>query len=135
MFLSLATDKPKMLAVIDDDPAVLRAIGRLLRAEGYRVSAYTCGEEFLGSLRKARPRCVVMDLNMPKVSGYDLLATLSREAAQIPVIVVTADQDPALAARLRKLGARVCLRKPIDEGALLEQVRLHFHDGASARSR
>ena len=112
-----------MLAVIDDDPAVLRAIGRLLRAEGYRVKTYACGEDFLSSLRQARPGCIVIDLHMPKMSGYDVLAALASEPVQIPAIVVTADQDPNLGARLKKAGAKSHLPKPIDQKALLEQVR------------
>ena len=112
-----------MLAVIDDDPAVLRAIGRLLRAEGYRVKTYASGEEFLSSLEQVRPGCIVLDLNMPKMSGYDVLAALARESMAIPAIVVTAELEPNLAVRLQKVGAKSYLPKPIDQKALLEHVR------------
>ena len=113
-----------MLAIIDDDPAVVRAIGRLLRAAGYRVMTYPSGEDFLSSLPKARPDCVVLDLNMPDVSGYDVLAALAREPARIPAIVVTAAQHPHLSAQLKKLGATACLGKPVDEKSLLQQIKV-----------
>ena len=111
-----------MIAVVDDDPFVRRALERLLRAYGHVVTAFESGEQFLDSLSASRPACVVLDLHMPKVDGFDVLKMLAEEAVSIPVVVVTADGDPPVFARVKRLGAIACLKKPVDAGRLLVEI-------------
>ena len=108
-----------MVAIVDDDPFVRRALERLLRASGYKVAVFESGEQFLDSLSASRPDCLVLDLHMPKFDGFDVLKALAQELDGIPVVVVTADENPQVAERVKRLGAAVCLRKPVDAGTLL----------------
>src|SRR5262245_36339477 len=102
-----------MIAIVDDDPFVRRALERVLRASGYMVTVFESGEQFLDSLGASRPDCVVLDLHMPKVDGFDVLKALA-EAAPIRVVVITADENPQVALRVKRLGAVACLKKPVN---------------------
>ena len=111
-----------MIAIVDDDPLVRRGLARLLRSAGYATTPYASGSDFLRTLKHARPEYVVLDLHMPEVDGFDVLTALHEGQFNIPVIVVTADQDPQTAARVKRLGAAACLAKPVHEEALLRQI-------------
>lgn len=111
-----------MIAIVDDDPSVRRGLERLLRAAGYTVAGYASGAEFLQALGHTRPKYVVLDLHMPQIDGFGVLTALAKEQQQIPAIVVTADQDPQTAVRVKRLGGTACLTKPVDETVLLELI-------------
>jgi len=110
------------IAIVDDERSIRQALGRLLRAEGYRVEFFTSGSEFLHSLVEHRPTCVLLDLNMPGVSGYEVLEQLARLPNAIPVIVITAASGAHLTARAKSLGARAVLYKPVDETSLFDEI-------------
>jgi FixJ family two-component response regulator len=111
-----------VIAVIDDDPSVRRALERLLRSAGYGVSAHGSGAEFLRSLEVSLPACVVLDVHMPELTGLDLLPALRERLNGRAVLVVTADQNPRTRRRAMALGAVACLSKPLDDAALLEAI-------------
>ena len=111
-----------MIAIVDDDPFVRRALERVFRSSGYGVMVFESGEQFLDSLDASRPDCVVLDLHMPKIDGFDVLRVLAEEPDFIPVVVVTAEDNPQVAARLKRMGAAACLTKPVDAGMLLVEI-------------
>jgi len=110
------------VAVVDDDPGVLRALRRLLRSADFQVEAYASGAEFLMAEGDSELDCVVLDLHMPQTTGFDVQAQLSQRGRTVPVVIITGDDSPETLARSLSLGAKRCLCKPIDEAALLAAI-------------
>ncbi len=111
----------RRVAVVDDDPGVLRALYRLLRSANFEVAAYSSGIEFLMA-DSGDIDCVVLDLHMPQMSGFDVQARLHQRADSVAVVVLTGDDTPEARSRSLALGARGYLSKPIDEGMLLAAI-------------
>jgi FixJ family two-component response regulator len=112
-----------LIAVIDDEAVIRRALLRLLRGERYRAVAFDSGRGFLESLAKELPRCVILDLEMPIMSGIEIQQRMLELGLHLPVIVVTAHDDAATYQRCLALGARWYFRKPVEGKRLLEAVR------------
>jgi FixJ family two-component response regulator len=111
-----------LIAVVDDEESVRRAIGRLLRSAGLDAEMFPSGDEFLETLSDHRPDCVVLDLHMPKVDGFQVQAWLTRANFRIPIIAITAHDTPESEARALKSGAFAYLRKPVDADMLLGTI-------------
>ncbi len=111
-----------LVAVVDDEESVRTALGRLIRASGFGVATYSSGLEFLHSLKQQKPDCVVLDLRMPVVSGFDVQIALGRADASVPVVIITGDDSPESRARTLQHGACACLRKPVDDALLLDAI-------------
>ena len=107
------------IAVVDDDPAVLKALSRLLRSRSFHVHTYGSGQEFLASLANGLPECLIVDFQMPEMNGLELHQHLVSNGITIPTILITAHADVAL----RDQGAMVAsLRKPLQEQALFDAI-------------
>ncbi len=111
-----------MIAVVDDEEAVRKAVVRMLNASGFPARGYASGREFLTSWHFERPDCLILDLQMPDVSGTEVLQALAVAGAQFPVIIVTAHDAPSLPDECRRLGAAAYLCKPLDASVLLGAV-------------
>jgi FixJ family two-component response regulator len=111
-----------VIAVLDDDESLRRALIRALRSGGFSTAEFACGEEFLKSWRLDPPACLVLDLEMPGVSGLEVLEALQVAKAQFPVIVITAHDAPRVREQSMRRGAVAYLRKPVDISTLLEAV-------------
>ncbi len=100
------------------------ALARLLKSHGLHVMAFANGEELLTVAAARTPRldCLVLDLHMPDLTGFDVLARLAEAAIALPVIVFTGHDEPGNAARVAALGAKDYLLKPIDGTALLAAI-------------
>jgi two-component system response regulator FixJ len=109
--------------VIDDDQAVLESLSLLLTMEGYSVCTYESARRFLDTIEHHPRGCVVTDMNMPGMSGLDLLIVMKEQNISIPTIVITAVCDVRLAVNAMKLGAFGFLAKPFDAGSLLASIR------------
>jgi two-component system response regulator FixJ len=116
-------EREPIIAVVDDDVSMLRALRRLLRSVGITVVTYTSVEEFLQSGLQGRIRCLVLDVLMPRMSGLDLLARLDASAVTLSVIINTACADEQTRLRAEQAGVVAYLRKPFEEEALLEAIR------------
>jgi FixJ family two-component response regulator len=112
----------RRIAVVDDDPGVLRALGRLLRSANFEVAAYSSGREFLGVEDGGGFECVVLDIHMPEITGFDVQRRLSRRGDVVPVVIITSDDTPDARKRALALGAKHYLCKPIDEAVLLDAI-------------
>jgi FixJ family two-component response regulator len=117
------------IAIVDDDFSVLRALSRLLRVRSLHPKTYSSAREFLAALPDGLPRCLIVDLQMPEISGLDLLQHLSRQGIRIPTIVITAHSDAGARERCAAAGAAAFLTKPLQETALFAAI-----DAASSTS-
>lgn len=115
--------KRPSIAVIDDEPGVRKGLSRLLRAADLDPHAYATAQEFLDVWEAQPPDCLVMDLQMAGLSGYDVQAKLKRAGASLPVIIVTAHDEPEAHKRCLALGAAAYLCKPLDGEALVDVIR------------
>jgi len=114
--------KARRVAVVDDDPGVLRALRRLLRAAHFDVEAYSSGTEFLRAESDSDLDCVVLDLHMPQTTGFDVQTRLAQRGGTVPVVIITGDDTPEARSRSLSLGAKRYLCKPIDEATLLAAI-------------
>jgi FixJ family two-component response regulator len=114
--------KPPLIAVVDDDASVRKALGRLLTASDFEVATFASGQAFLNSLSSGRPDCVVLDLHMPELNGLDVLAALARARLALRVIMITGHDSPESRARCLDAGVLACLAKPLDETIFLQAV-------------
>jgi FixJ family two-component response regulator len=112
-----------VIAIVDDDPSVRRALHRLVRSAGYAVQAFASAHEFLDSLPGRRAACLVLDIHLNGMSGFDLLERLAAEEVDVPVIFISAHEDAPTRERIERSGAAAHLWKPIDEQALLGAIR------------
>jgi len=99
---------------------MLKALRRLLCSRGFRVDTYLRGADLLAAIeRSPRPDCLVLDLHMPEMSGFDVLEAMRTRQIPVPVIVVTGHDGPGMEERSRMLGAVGYLKKPVDRDDLL----------------
>lgn len=111
------------IAIIDDEEPVRRALLRLLRSAGLQGRAFASGAEFFAELAVSWPYCVVLDLHMPGMSGFDVLAHLQLVAPEIGVIVATGQHSAENEARVRRHRPLAYLRKPVDDQQLLDAIQ------------
>lgn len=124
------TDPAPIIHVVDDDPSVRRALGRLLSAHGHACEVWETAEAFLARPPSPAPGCAIVDLRLPGASGLDLQARLAGREDGLPVIFLTGRGDVGTSVRAMKGGAVDFLTKPVEPAALLEAV-----DAALARCR
>ena len=113
---------PRVVAVVDDDAYVCRAFERLLRSAGISVRTFASGTTFLHAVRAYKPDCVVVDLHMPGIDGFEVLLRLAHDHAGLPVIVMTGHDTLESRSRALAGGARSYLCKPIDDEVLLTAI-------------
>ncbi len=111
-----------IVAVLDDEPQMRKALRRLLATHGFQVEDYERGHDFLASLTSHPADCLVLDLHMPEFSGFDVLTAFAAQHIRMPVVVITGHDEPGTAERTRTLGASAYLTKPVDESALLSAI-------------
>lgn len=109
--------------VIDDDPGVLRAVGRLLRSNDYQVQLYETATEFLLSLDSGIPGCVLVDLAMPELGGLEVQERLQALGDSHPVVFLSGQGSIGASVRAMKAGAVDFIEKPCEEAHLLATVR------------
>ena len=110
------------VAIVDDDSAVRKALARLLGACAIRAQCFGSAREFLDSLPSAIPDCLIVDMQMPEMTGIELQGELSRLGARIPTIVITAFNESGLRERCLAAGAAAYLVKPLDGTLLLDSI-------------
>ncbi|HUO10585.1 MAG TPA: response regulator [Phycisphaerae bacterium] len=109
--------------LLDDEPGMLKALTRLLKAEGFVVHAFTSAKSFLESYRPASPHCLVLDLAMPEVNGLELQERLTLSGVLVPIVFLTGHGDIPMSVRAMKAGAQDFLTKPVNDAELLLAVR------------
>ena len=127
---SMARTQP-LIAVVDDEEAVCRALKRLLSASCLDVVTFSSGKAFREALPSTRPDCAVLDLHMPGLSGLDLLKWLVNAGELVPVIIITGRDDQGTCAACLAAGASAYLPKPLDHAKLLQAIEKALPQGHS----
>src|SRR5882762_3576508 len=115
-------DTRRPVCVVDDDASVREAVGSLLRSVGMTVDTFGSAREFLASARRDAPSCLVLDVELPGLSGLELQRELLKEHAQIPIVFLTGHGDIPMSVRAIQAGALDFLTKPVDADQLLEAI-------------
>jgi FixJ family two-component response regulator len=111
-----------LVAVVDDDESVRESLPDLLREFGFAAEAFSSAEEFLTSDALGQTSCLILDIAMPGMTGYDLQRELTRRRQEIPIVFITAHGDENLRPRVVGNGAAACLLKPFSDTALFDAV-------------
>jgi FixJ family two-component response regulator len=125
-------DVSPLIAIVDDDPSVRRAVQRLVRSFGLRAETFDSGEALLRALASSqRFSCAVMDVQMPGMNGLEVQRRLAFEGIGLPLVLITAHEEEGIAERAMAAGAVGFLRKPFTDLALIALIRraLDAEDG------
>ena len=116
------TTRP-FVAIVDDEESVRCALMRLLRASSLDCEGFASGEEFLNSLATRRPDCLILDLQMAGLNGRDVQRQLNGLGRPIPVIMITAHDEPTIREQCLADGAAAYLRKPLRGDVLIRSIQ------------
>ena len=109
------------VAVVDDDPAVLDSLKFLLEVAGHRVAIYASAAEFLQD-QAAQLSCLILDHQMPQMTGLELIARLRNDGVSIPILLISGSLSQAIVARAAELGVEKVLEKPLNDDDLVNFV-------------
>jgi FixJ family two-component response regulator len=116
------SEKRPLIAVVDDDPAICKAIGRLLTKSKFDVVTFNSGQKLLDTLQVRRPNCLLLDVHMPGLSGLDTLRAMANAEMKLPVIIITGRDEPRSHEQCLAAGALVILLKPLDPAEILRAI-------------
>src|SRR5271167_2622470 len=117
------SDTGALVYVVDDDVSAREGVARLIRSAGLMTKTFASGEEFLAAGRPKMPSCLVLDVNLPGLSGLEVQQELIKSGAQIPIVFLTGHGDIPMTVRAVKAGAVDFLTKPFDDEDLLTSIR------------
>jgi FixJ family two-component response regulator len=126
-------DADAVVFVVDDDSSVREAIKSLISLVGLRVETFETAQEFLQSKRPDVPGCVVLDVELPGLSGLDLQRELAAHGVKLPIIFITGHGDIPTSVRAMKAGALEFLTKPFHDQDLLDAIRQALERDRAAR--
>jgi FixJ family two-component response regulator len=122
--------------LVDDEPAVLKGLSRLMRSAGLAVETFLSSQDFLKQYLPHTPGCLVLDVAMPGLNGLELQKTLAAKGSAMPIIFLTGHGDIPMSVQAMKRGAVDFLTKPVNDTDLLEAVRAAIEkDRVTRRAR
>lgn len=124
-----------IIAIVDDDPSVRRGLERLIRSLGWRAESFASAQEFLDRPRTEAPGCLVLDLQLPGLSGLDLQKRMAEAGLQTPIVFLTGHGDIPASVKAMKAGAVEFLTKPVDERDLLNAIQEAIERDRRAREQ
>ena len=119
------------VAIVDDDLSVRKALSRLLSASSFRVQTFASAHDFMDSLPLGLPDCLILDINMPGLSGLDLHSYLRKTQRSVPTIVITGFGDTDVRERCLASGVTAFFTKPLDGSVLIRTLEATVADCAS----
>ena len=111
-----------VICVVDDEASILRALWRLLAAGGFSVETFSSAEGFLESEHRWRADCLILDVHLDGMDGFELQERLLALGAEIPVVFITGHDDRTTRERAGRAGAVGYLRKPFDDESLIGAI-------------
>ncbi|WP_426011331.1 response regulator transcription factor [Caulobacter sp. DWR2-3-1b2] len=129
----------RMIHIVDDDEAIRRSAGFMLKTSGYAVTTFASGVAFLSAAKTVEPGCVLLDVRMPDLDGLEVQRQLAERGVSMPIVVLTGHGDVSIAVRAIKAGAVDFIEKPFEKIVLLSAIvaafeRLDDANGRSARA-
>ena len=125
-----------LVHVIDDDASFRTAIERRLKFAGYEVETYSSGQQLLDRLPNVeKPGCILLDVQMPGLTGLELQSRLAERGSLLPIIFVTGHSDTPTTVRAIKAGAEDFLTKPLSSAQLIDAIERAIARNEAARSR
>jgi FixJ family two-component response regulator len=112
-----------LIAIVDDDPSVRAGLQRLIRSVGWKAETFASAQEFLARPRAEPPNCLVLDLQLPDLSGLDLQRRMADVELEIPIVFLTGHGNIPASVQAMKAGAIEFLTKPVDEQELLQAIQ------------
>jgi FixJ family two-component response regulator len=123
--------KKKQIYIVDDDVSVCRALGLLLDTFGFEVRTFASAAEFLSSILKHAPGCLLLDVHMAGMDGFALQQKLNANGFRLPIIFISADKNLKFSdVYLKAAGAVGFLQKPFDDQALVDLIEVAFEKRA-----
>jgi FixJ family two-component response regulator len=113
---------PPTVFIVDDDPSVLKSLGRLVRSVGYQAAVFASSNEFLTHAKDNAPGCLVLDMQLPDLCGFSLQQALTARGPGLPIIFLTGYGDIPMSVRAIKAGAVDFLTKPCEDQDLLTAI-------------
>lgn len=112
----------KVVGIVDDDPAMLKSIGRFLRAAGYDTELFSSGEELLGGLAASKATCLIIDIHLGEISGIELGQKLATLGFTVPVIFISGVANPLTERAASEVGCAAFLHKPFSAQVLVKAI-------------
>jgi FixJ family two-component response regulator len=114
---------PRRISIVDDDASIREALKGLMRAARFEVEAFGSAEEFLASEALKNTSCLILDVYLPGMNGFDLQVRLAAEGRRIPIVFITAHADEISRQRALNAGAVELLSKPVRRAALFQAIQ------------
>ena len=124
------SEEAPIVAIVEDDDTVRRALRRLIRSFDFDTIQFRSGEEFLAAMPLKLPACAVVDLHMPRMTGLELLLKLRARGFTLPIIVITGFDEAGMRERCLAASAAAYLLKPIDASAIVQSLSNALSPGA-----
>jgi FixJ family two-component response regulator len=118
-----------LVSVVDDDRSVRESLPDLVRELGFSARAFSSAEEFLASNHISETKCLILDIAMPGMSGFELQRELVQRGQKVPIIFITANEGASVRPRALEYGAVECLIKPFSDTALRDALEVAFQGG------
>ena len=118
-----STESDAIIAIVDDDASAREGLQSLIRSAGWRVETFVSAQEFLGRRGAEAPSCLILDLQLPGLSGLDLQERMAEVGLAIPIVFLTGHGDIPASVQAMKAGAVEFLTKPLDEQKLLQAIQ------------
>jgi two-component system, LuxR family, response regulator FixJ len=116
----------RVIHLVDDEEAIRRSAGFMLRTSGYDVRTYDDGVEFLREAKNAEPGCILLDVRMPQMDGLQVQEELNQRGVTLPVVVLTGHGDITIAVQAMKAGAVDFIEKPFEKAVLVAAIEAAF---------
>lgn len=125
----------QLVHIVDDEEAIRRSAGFMLRTSGYAVEAWPSGIAFLKEVGHAQEGCVLLDVRMPEMDGLEVQQALKERGVAMPVVILTGHADVSIAVRAMKAGAIDFIEKPFEKATLLTALDIAFHRLSDAETQ
>ena len=118
----MSDEELRLVHLVDDDEAIRRSVGFMLKTSGYHVRSYESGVELLKGAPNLEPGCILLDIRMPGMDGLGVQAALKDKGVSLPVIIMTGHGDVSLAVQAMKAGSVDFIEKPFEKAVLLSAI-------------
>ena len=113
-----------LIHLVDDDEAIRRSAGFMLKTSGFHVRTYESGVELLKTASNLEPGCILLDIRMPGMDGIEVQSALKEKGVSLPVVIMTGHGDVGLAVQAMKAGAVDFIEKPFEKAVLMSAIEL-----------